>query len=250
MRSAAVSPIPRPARLVRALLMSLVALVALFSAAASTPVAGAAARQSAGEQTADGVEIQVVGEPSVTAATVDAAAADLVHPASELVATLTFAADPWQGGFYRGDSQAYGRPWTAVYGDQSRYAQAAIAFSLDDAPTAPVRLTLVGLNDELGRKNPITVAVNGRTIFSGPSWFANWDGRGNGEAAPWTAVVITMPAAYLVAGDNEVSVANLQAGDNFDEPPYVLLGAARVEAPGVGGSISPSGIQVHVLPGS
>ncbi|HEX5992374.1 MAG TPA: hypothetical protein VFY70_07360, partial [Thermomicrobiales bacterium] len=29
---------------------------------------------------------------------------------------LTFTAEDWVGGYYRGDSQAYGRPWSAVYG--------------------------------------------------------------------------------------------------------------------------------------
>src|SRR5215207_2806592 len=32
---------------------------------------------------------------------------------------MELPADAWEGGYFRGDSEFYGRPWTAVYGAKS-----------------------------------------------------------------------------------------------------------------------------------
>ncbi len=144
-----------------------------------------------------------------------------------------FTAADWIGGFYRGDEQFYGRPWSAIYGAASEYPRATIRFRLDARPSEPATLTLTGLDDELAELNPIAIEVNGQQVFSGPSPFRNWNGAGTGEDAAWTEVTVTIPADVLERGRNEITIANLSPSGNFNAPPYVLLAdATLLEAPG------------------
>jgi hypothetical protein len=147
-------------------------------------------------------------------------------------AAAAFTAADWNGAFYRGDEESYGRPWAAIYGAASEYSRATIRFRLDAQPSGPVTLTLTGLDDELAEKNPIAIEVNDQQVFSGPSPFLNWDGVGNGEDAAWTEVAVTIPAELLKRGRNEITIANLSPSGNFNAPPYVLLAEATLDAPG------------------
>ena len=140
-----------------------------------------------------------------------------------------FTAEDWRGGYYRGDSQAYGRPWVALYGAQSAYPGAALTFRLRGEPGDPATLRLTGLDDELPDLNQILVAVNGEEVYSGASPFANWDGIGNGANAAWTEVSIAIPAGVLRSGRNEIAVSNLTPAASFNGPPYVLLADAVLE---------------------
>lgn len=162
---------------------------------------------------------------------------DLVNPPSGLATTLTFNASAWQGGWHRNDSGFLGRPWTALYGAQSAYPQAALVFSLTVAPTGPMTLTLTGISDESGVRDRIGMTVNNETIYTGPAWFAGWNGVGTGQDAIWTTVVVTLPASLFQRGVNQISIANQHPGANFGKPPYVDLGAARLVIPGAGGSV-------------
>jgi hypothetical protein len=146
--------------------------------------------------------------------------------------TASFPAEDWAGGFYRGDSAFYGRPWTAIYGAASDYPQATLRFRLSNAPTGPATLTVAGLDDELAGPNPIAIVVNGQPLFEGASPFQSWDGIGNGANAAWTDVDITIPANALRAGRNEIAIANLSPSANFGAPPYILLGDATLSVPG------------------
>lgn len=150
---------------------------------------------------------------------------------------LAFDAADWAGGYYRGDGQAYGRPWTAVYGAASAYPRATLAVALDAAPTESVTLTIVGLDDEWAAQNDMALKINGQTAFSGPSPFANWDGVGNGANAAWTTVRFRIPTGYFVPGSNEIAVANLTPAANFNAPPYVLLSEASLEVSATGGEV-------------
>jgi hypothetical protein len=147
------------------------------------------------------------------------------------IVRTTFAADDWAGGFYRGDSVAYGRPWVAVYGALSAYPRAALTFTLDAAPQDASTLTIAGLDDEWADLNPIALEVNGQQVFNGPSPWQNWDGVGNGANAAWTSVPITIPAGLLVAGENTIAVSNLTPVASFNSPPYVLLADAVLDIP-------------------
>jgi hypothetical protein len=192
---------------------------------------GSVSTGSAIDQVATGVEISVGGNAA------QAASGELLDPPSSSVVRLTFNQSDWHGGFLRDDYEWYGRPWVALYGAQSDYPRADLRFTLSEQPFGTVVLYLTGLCDETGIKNPIRVAVNTRTIFNGTAWFESWDGTGDGSNAPWTTVVIRIPADFFLPGQNNISVTNRQPGSNFSSPPYVLLGGARLELPGLGVSV-------------
>jgi hypothetical protein len=155
------------------------------------------------------------------------AAAPTLAPARDV--RLEFTADDWAGGYYRGDSQTYGRPWTAVYGALSDYPRATLSFTLDATPGRAATISITGLDDEWQSLNPIALEVNGEAVYTGPSPFVNWDGVGNGANAAWTTVPFTIPSGILRAGPNEIAFANLSPVASFNAPPYVLLADATLE---------------------
>lgn len=181
-----------------------------------------------------GVQIQVAGQDVQAASS----SGNLVDPVTSVSSMVTLAANEWVGGYYQGNAVWYGRPWTALYGSQTQYSTASITVQLNSTPTGPVTLTLIGLNDESGNKNPIKITVNGAAIFNGTSWFASWNGQGHGQNAPWTTVYLTIPASYFSAGANSVVISNLSNSSNFSSPPYVLLGAAQLNLPGASATVS------------
>jgi serine/threonine protein kinase len=136
--------------------------------------------------------------------------------------SLSLPGTEWRSGFARSDSSFLGRPWTAVYGAQSGYSEALLSFSLDAAPAGEAVLSITGVDDEGGGDSPISIAVNGVEIFSGPSPFPNWDGVDTSNG-PWTAINFTVPAGLLQEGENEISVTNHSPSATIDSPPYVLL---------------------------
>jgi hypothetical protein len=142
---------------------------------------------------------------------------------------LEFSAEDWVGGYYRGDSQTYGRPWVAVYGALSDYPRAVLGFTLDATPGRDAVISITGLDDEWETLNPIALEVNGETVYDGPSPFVNWDGVGAGANAAWTTVPFTIPSGMLRAGPNEIAFANLTPVASFNAPPYVLLADAVLE---------------------
>jgi len=142
---------------------------------------------------------------------------------------MEFTAEDWAGGYYRGDSQAYGRPWAAVYGALSDYPRATLRFTLDATPGRAATISITGLDDEWQTLNPIALEVNGDVVYSGPSPFVNWDGIGNGANAAWTTAPFTIPSGLLRAGPNEIALANLSPVASFNAPPYVLLADAILE---------------------
>lgn len=150
--------------------------------------------------------------------------------ASSVSVAKSFGAGDWQGAF-AGDQTWYGRPWVAIYGAQSSYPSASIAFSLDAAPSGQATLALDGLDDEWPGNVSIAVQVNGVTIFSGPSPFQSWTGEGHGESANWTTATLTIPAGALQTGSNQITVSNVEPAANFGTGPYVLLSGAVITSP-------------------
>ena len=73
-------------------------------------------------------------------------AAPTLAPARDV--RLQFTAEDWVGGYYRGDSQAYGRPWVAVYGALSDFPRATLGFTLDATPGRAATISITGLDDE------------------------------------------------------------------------------------------------------
>ena len=175
-------------------------------------------------------------------------AAPTLAPARDV--RLQFTAADWAGGYYRGDSQAYGRPWVAVYGALSAYPRATLGFTLDATPGRTATISITGLDDEWTTLNPITLSVNGQAVYTGSSPFVNWDGIGNGANAAWTTVPFTIPSGVLRAGPNEVTVANNSPAASFDAPPYVLLADAVLEISGRATGETPAPTLVPIVPSS
>lgn len=148
--------------------------------------------------------------------------------------TVAFAADAWEDAYYQGNGTYYGRPWVAVYGAESEFPRATLDFELEAAPEEDVVLTVDGLDDEWDPKNRIGLEINGRVVYRGQSWFADWDGVGTGENAAWTTVQITIPATLLREGANEVAFVSREPAANFGSPPYILLAEATITSSDVG----------------
>lgn len=176
----------------------------------------------------------VVPLPTPTVAPTPATVLPTIAPPS--TARLTYTAADWNGGFYRGDAQYYGRPWVAIYGAYSEYPRATLSFTLTDAPSQAATLTITGLDDEWPDLNQVALDVNGQVIFTGESPFPNWDGAGNGQNAAWTSVSFSIPTGVLRAGSNDITLSNLTPADSFNSPPYVLVSDATLELPGANGA--------------
>src|SRR5215213_2747193 len=173
-------------------------------------------------------------------------AAPTLAPARDV--RLEFTAEDWAGGYYRGDSQAYGRPWVAIYGALSQYPRASLGFTLDATPGRAATISITGLDDEWQTLNPIALEVNGQAVYTGPSPFVNWDGAGNGANAAWTTVPFTIPSGMLHAGPNEIGIANLSQAANFNAPPYVLLADAVLEISARATGETPAPTTVPIVP--
>ena len=141
--------------------------------------------------------------------------------------SLGFSYAEWQGALLRTDSGFLGRPWAAVYGSQSGYGQATLAFALESAPSGEAVLLITGVDDEVGGNNPIVITVNGVEVYSGGSPFPSWDGA-DVSRAPWTEVSIAIPDGVLREGANTVTVSNLSSSAAINSVPYVLLSDTRV----------------------
>src|SRR5215213_7665301 len=193
--------------------------------------------------------------PLPTATPVPTATPNPIAPVAPTLAPardvrMEFTAEDWVGGYYRGDSQAYGRPWVAVYGALSDYPRATIGFTLDATPGRAATISITGLDDEWQTLNPISLEVNGEAVYSGPSPFVNWDGIGNGANAAWTTVPFTIPSGVLRAGPNEIAFANLSPVASFNAPPYVLLGDALLEISALATGTTTSPTPVPIVPSS
>ena len=165
--------------------------------------------------------------PAVSRATVTATQAPSAAGSAGVIPAAI-----WEGAYHPRDALHFGRPWVAIYGNQSIYPRATAAFRLDAAPTGPATLTLTGIDDEWLDLNPIVVEVNGQQVFAGASPFANWDGTTTGAPTAWTPVTITIAPELLQAGRNRITIINLSPSVTVGSPPYVLLGDASLQAPG------------------
>jgi probable HAF family extracellular repeat protein len=161
-------------------------------------------------------------------------AAEGLLSGGEASTQFTFGADEWRGGLYQGNGAWYGRPWVAVYGAFSEHPVAVLSFALDAAPSSESILTLTGLDDEFPANVTIAVSANGTQIYSGPSPFANWDGNmaNQGADAAWMQATFVIPTTLLIAGTNELAVANLEPSSTVGAPPWVLLSDAMLEIGG------------------
>lgn len=201
--------------------------------ATSTPTV-AAAQETPAEPTSTPRVFQIATLPPTEAVEQTAPTATATTaPEGDSVA---FEAADWIGGFYQSDpglQDYYGRPWVAVYGSQSDYPQATLAFELDAAPEAPVQITLLGLDDELEALNPIAVEINDRRVYEDEDIFPNWNAV-SGDPNVWSEVRLTIDPSLLEEGVNTLTLLNLTPSASFNGPPYFLVGGGRISTGDVG----------------
>lgn len=176
----------------------------------------------------DRVSIEVV-EPGAPATPIGNS--ELVDPATGTSTIATFAAPEWTGGTLIADASTYGRPAAALYAQDTGSGTASFDIQLSNIPTADVTLYLVGMDDDQPGPTPIELTINTTVVYTGDSWFADWNGKaGEGD---WTTVRITIPRDMLGGGVNSITVSNMSPTGKAGESPFILLGAAQMIVPGV-----------------
>ncbi len=132
------------------------------------------------------------------------------------------------------DDQRRDGAQVALYGAGSGYNVGILTFEATVAPSGQLTLVLTGLDDEREAHSTIQVLLNGTTLFSGASGFANRPaiGAATGGALPWGQMRLVIPAGTLKIGQNSLVVRNTSAGDEL-APPYVLIHDLQIvgEAP-------------------
>ena len=156
---------------------------------------------------------------------------ELADPTTGTATVLTLAADEWTGAAMVEDISAFGRSAAGLYSQATSSGTATIDFLLSDMPSADAVLILVGLDDDAAAKTQIELTINTTVVYTGESWFNNWDGTN--DSNDWTTVQVLIPRGMLGSGVNSVTISNMSASGNEGEAPYVLLGAAQLTVPGV-----------------
>jgi serine/threonine-protein kinase len=138
----------------------------------------------------------------------------------------------FQGGFRNGGGSIYRRrSATWIYGARTPYSTMAASFDLPSVPAGGAVLTITGLDSETAGKTPISLAVNGRELFRGPSPFADdtHDPDFQNAAAPWSEQSWEVPADALRAGTNTITIRNLADSAEVGVPPFFMLDRAVVQ---------------------
>lgn len=201
-------------------------LLAALALAGALPTSGIALAQ-------DQISVKVV-EPGAPGTPVGET--ELVDPTTGMATVLTFASDQWTGAAMVDDIGKYGRSAAALYSQETNSGTATLDFRLSDMPSSDALLILVGMDDEASAKTPIEVTINTKVVYTGDSWFADWDGTNT--TTDWTTVQILIPRGMLGSGVNSVTISNMSSSGKEGEAPYVLLGAAQLLVPGVTAEVS------------
>jgi len=79
-------------------------------------------------------------------------------------------------------------------------SSATAILPLDAKPRAPLFLSIEGLDDDKRGASLLKVEVNGHTLFNGPNTFGETE---------WSRMGFTIPAEFLKAGDNAITLTNV-----------------------------------------
>lgn len=176
----------------------------------------------------DQVQIDVIvpGAPATPAAY-----GPLADPVTGLSVVATYAPDMWAGAAQVTETESYGREAAALYAQSTGTGTGTLSVELSDPSTEDPLLILTGMDDEAPTKTQIELTINQTVVYSGDSWFADWNGKaGEGN---WTTVLITIPKGMLGSGVNSITLSNTAKTGNQGEAPYVLLGGASIHVWGV-----------------
>ena len=180
--------------------------------------------EPSGEQDEASLDLEVV-KFTPTPAVVETLQVDETPQVVE-TETFAFSAADWAGAYSDIVAEVYKRDCVAIYGAGSPNPAGSLSFVLDRVTTGNSQLILTGLDDEVAGSNPMVVTVNGQVVYDAGSPFFDWDP--NDPEVAWSQFVLTVPNDVLVAGANEIVVANASPGGSIGGPPYILLAEASV----------------------
>jgi hypothetical protein len=117
-----------------------------------------------------------------------------------------------------------------VYGQGTPYDTMTARFRLDEVGQFGRRasLEIVGLDGDNPRKNQISIAINGVTIYAGPNPLPNDECCGPSGPGNWGSAVFDVPGEIL-RRNNSLVISNLEPGDCTQCPNYVMVDYADLE---------------------
>ena len=164
--------------------------------------------------------------------TVNAIATTTPAPATAPV-SVNFDYSSLEGAYERNDSTLFGRTEKALYGVGSQNDKATITFKLDKAPSGQPVLKITGIDDELAKQCAFQVMVNDTQVFNGPNTFPaapkNDTGEG-GKDRGWGTMTINVPASALKAGQNTITLRNLENWTGNLGVPYILINSVSLQS--------------------
>jgi serine/threonine-protein kinase len=130
-----------------------------------------------------------------------------------------------QGAYQSSDGRRRENAQVALYGAGSGYNVGILTFEATDLPTSQITLVLTGIDDELASHSTIQVLLNGRTLFTGASGFANRPAAASSNpdgSIAWDQMRLIVPQGTLQSGTNTLVIRNVSTGAEL-APPYILI---------------------------
>jgi hypothetical protein len=101
-------------------------------------------------------------------------------------------------------------------------------FNVDNPPAGLAHLTLVGIDSEDSALTPVRITLNGTMIYEGQDPLPNDNRSGPNGPGNWGTATLDIPAGALQAGDNTLSITNLDPSDKINYPIFVMLDYAVI----------------------
>jgi putative membrane-bound dehydrogenase-like protein len=95
-------------------------------------------------------------------------------------------------------------------------------FRIAELPKQQVVLHLTAMNDDAGGNIPVSIQLNGTSLHSGNSNYAN---------GKWEVKQFSIPGNALKQGDNELTIENLEPQGPSGGPPWFMIADAAIASP-------------------
>ncbi len=159
-----------------------------------------------------------VTEPTATAPVVEP------PPAAN---SITLDDNAFVGGFSNPGGY-HGRTAQWVYGQGTDYSSMTAGFNIREVPRGPGALTIVGVDSEDEPKTPMRLMVNGYVLYEGPDPLPNDDQSGRDGPGNWGSYTWRIPPNLLVAGENSISIINLDPSDQINYPIFIMIDTVTI----------------------